>query len=94
MATKHTGGAENMKPGGADESSVKRQNAPFRDLHKSGHDVNHSYKNPAAMVTNITSNLSYMHPHDIGAGAKEVAKGAFGKANIIKPITQVGPGKS
>lgn len=78
-----------MKPGGADESSVLRQNAPLRDLKENGHDLNHSYKNPAAIVTNISANHSYMHPHSGGP----FPEGAMAKANAIKPMMQMGAGK-
>lgn len=85
-----------MKPGGPDESRVSRQNAPFRDLHKTGHDLNHTFKNPVAQATNIGGmNLSYMHPHDHGSGpTPENAPKAFAKANVIKPMSQMGTGKT
>ena len=96
MSTKHTGSAENMKPGGADESSVSRQNAPLRDLQAGGHGLNHSYKNPPATtsldVKAAGTNHSYLHPHS-HAGMREVPTGGFVKANIIKPMSQMGTGK-
>lgn len=94
MASKHTGKAENMKPGGADESRVSRQNAPLRDLHQSGHELNHSYKNPpgtvALDVKAAGTNHSYLHPH----GGSPFPTGAMAKANAIKPIRQMGTGKT
>jgi hypothetical protein len=89
VSTKHTGMAENMKKGGADESSVARQNAPLRDLHQSGHELNESYKIPGAYVTNIKANASYMHPH----GGNPFPSGAMQKANAVKPMMQMGAGK-
>jgi len=91
MSSKHTGDAENMGQFGPNESGVQRQNAPFRDLAKTGHDLNHTYKNPVAVVTNITKNHSYMHPHDGGSG---VPVNGFQKANSIQPMMKVGTGKS
>jgi hypothetical protein len=94
MASKHTGKAENMKSGGADESSVKRQNAPLRDLIESGHELNHSYKNPPATASLDTkaagTNHSYLHPH----GGKPFGIKSFEKANVIKPMSQMGTGKT
>jgi hypothetical protein len=93
MSYKHPGSAENMRPGGPDESSGKRQNSPFRALHEGGHGLNHSYKNPVASLLGETGavNHSYLHPLDHGAGpAPEVPKGAWAKANEIKPISQQG----
>jgi hypothetical protein len=93
MASKHTGAAEHMKPGGADESSVKRQNAPLRDLVENGHDLNHSFKNPAASIAldvkAAGTNHSYLHPHSGGP----FPSGAMEKANAIKPMVQMGTGK-
>lgn len=93
MASKHTGKAENMMSGGPDESSVKRQNAPLRDLVESGHELNHAYKNPPATVSldvkAAGTNHSYLHPH----GGSPFPKGAMVKANIIKPMSQMGTGK-
>lgn len=97
MAGKHTGSAENMRPGGPDESTVARQNAPLRDLHKGGHDLNHSYKNPVAFISPDVmaagTNHSYLHPMS-HAGKSEVPPKVWEKANKIKPIMQMGTGKT
>lgn len=94
---KHTGAAEDMHSGGANESRVVRQNAPLRDLHKSGHDLNHTYKTPVASVSPDVkaagTNHSYLHPHS-HAGMREVPRKAFEKANVIKPVSQMGTGKT
>ena len=96
MASKHTGAAENMKPGGPDESRVSRGNAPLRDLQEGGHYTNHGYKNPPATasldVKAAGTNHSYLHPGS-HAGKSEVPVGGFVKANIIKPMSQAGTGK-
>ena len=97
MADKHTGSAQNMKPGGANEVHQDLQNAPLRDLHKSGHDLNHTYKNPVASVSTDVkaagTNHSYLHPFS-HAGMKETPVKAFEKTNAVKPITQMGTGKT
>lgn len=94
---KHTGAAENMGDGGPDESSVARANAPFRDLHKSGHDLNHTYKNPVAAVAPDVkaagTNHSYLHPHS-HAGMREAARTGFNNANRIKSMKEMGTGKT
>ena len=94
---KHTGEAEDMGVFGPNESRVARQNAPFRDLHKSGHDLNHTFKNPAAAVAPDVkaagTNHSYLHPHS-HAGMREAARTAFTKADIIRPMQNMGTGKT
>ena len=96
MASRHTGKAENMMSGGANEAHEERQNAPLRDLVKSGHDLNHSFKNPVQSVSldvkAAGTNHSYLHPLS-HAGMKEAPVGGFVKANIIKPMSQMGTGK-
>jgi hypothetical protein len=89
---KHPGSAENMKKGGADESSGKRQNSPFRQLHMSGHDLNHTYKNPMAKISmDLSENSSYMHPLSHGGAPKpDVPPQVWSKANSIKPMSQQG----
>jgi hypothetical protein len=98
MANKHTGGAENMGQFGPDESGVSRQNAPFRDLHKSGHDLNHTYKNPVPYVSPDVkaagTNHSYLHPHS-HAGMRDTPRGfPTPKINRIRPMGIPGTGKS
>lgn len=95
MSTKKTGAATPpMRAWGSDESTVEHRNAPLRDLHHNGHDLNHSYKNPVAEVTNIGGvNNSYLHPLS-HSGMKEVPAHAFEKANTIKPISEMGTGKT
>lgn len=94
---KHTGAAENMGDYGPDESSVARANAPFRDLHKSGHDLNHTYKTPAAAISPDVkaagTNHSYLHPHS-HAGMREVARTSWNTANKIKGMNEMGTGKT
>ena len=94
---KHTGEAEDMGVFGPNESRVARQNAPFRDLHKSGHDLNHTFKNPAAAVAPDVkaagTNHSYLHPHS-HSGMREVPRKAFSKADIIRPMMNMGTGKT
>ena len=94
---KHTGEAEDMGVFGPNESRVARQNAPFRDLHKSGHDLNHTFKNPAAAVAPDVkaagTNHSYLHPHS-HSGMREAARTAFTKADIIRPMQNMGTGKT
>lgn len=94
---KHTGAAENMGVFGPDESSVARANAPFRDLHKSGHDLNHTYKNPVAAIAPDVkaagTNHSYLHPHS-HSGMREVARTAWNTASKIKSMTEMGTGKT
>lgn len=94
---KHSGEAEHMKKGGADETSGKRQNAPFRQLHEGGHMLNHGYKNPSAKISlDLEDNPSYMHPHDSGNGHVKPATPprVWDRANSIKPMEQQGPGKT
>jgi hypothetical protein len=86
---KQTGKATNMKKMGSDESGVTHVNAPFRDLHKGGHDLNHGYKNPAANASGV--NMSYAHP--LVNPAKENSPNAQIKGNAIKPLSQMGLGK-
>ncbi len=96
MASKHSGAAEKMKPGGENTAYEERQNALFRDLHKSGHDLNHTYKNPAAAlspdVKAAGTNHSYLHPHS-HAGMRETARGSFVKADVIRPMSSMGAGR-
>jgi len=97
MSEKHTGEVENMRSGGADETKRFRQNSPFRELHKGGHDLNHGYKNPAATLMGGSDNPSYMHPlsHGLGTGSgTENAPQALRIANSVKPMSQQGAGKS
>ena len=95
MSARHPGSAEHMKSGGADESSGKRQNSPFRALHEGGHALNHSFKNPMAHVMGLEGmdNASYMHPLDMGDGSgpkPEMPPKSWDKANAIKPMSQQG----
>jgi hypothetical protein len=88
-----------MKPGGADETNRERTNSPFRQLHMSGHDLNHTYKVPAPSILGKGkgANESYMHPHDMGkgtGGGTEAAPQALRVANAVKPMSQQGAGKS
>ena len=95
--SRHTGEAENRRPGGPDESGVMRQNSPFRELHQGGHNLNHGFKVPAAKISlDISENHSYMNPMDHGSGGMkpEVPKQVWAKANSIKPMSQTGPGKA
>lgn len=97
MASKHTGAAENMGKFGPDESTVERQNAPLRDLHKSGHDLNHSYKNPVAFlspdVKAAGTNNSYLHPLSHSANMRDTPVQAFKLGGEIKPMRDMGTGK-
>ena len=86
---KTTGFASNMKKGGTDESGLGHQNAPFRDLHKGGHELNHGYKNPAPNASGM--NLSYCHP--LVNPGKENAPRAQAKGNAVKALSQMGTGK-
>ena len=95
---KHTGDAENMGMFGPDESSVLRQNAPFRDLQHGGHQLNHSYKNPVPAVSPDVkaagTNHSYLHPHS-HSGMSDRAHGfPTPKVNRIRPMGVPGTGKS
>ena len=97
MAERHTGAAENMSKGGADESSPKRQNSPFRQLHETGHHLSHSYKVPApSLVGEKTAvNTSYMSPVDFGRGiTPALPPKVWGRVNSVKSINQQGPGKT
>lgn len=97
MSARHTGAAENMSKGGADETSAARQNAPFRQLHETGHHLNHAYKVPAPSLLGLQKavNTSYMSPVDYGKGITPVVPPkVWGKTNAVKPISQQGPGKS
>ena len=95
---KHTGEAEDMRPGGPDETKRFRQNSPFRQLHEGGHALNHGYKNPVAGMLGATENHSYMNPMSHGmkgtGGETENAPQALRVANSVKSMSQQGAGKS
>jgi hypothetical protein len=91
MSDKHTGEAENMRSGGPDESSGKRQNSPFRQLSEGGHHLSHAYKSPVAGINGNTVNHSYLNPMDHGSGMpKNLPPQVWQKANSIKPMSAQG----
>jgi hypothetical protein len=93
MSQRHTGEAENVSAGGAKEIHRNRVNAPFRDLHLNGHELNESYKNPVASVlgdSNAT-NHSYLHPL---SHANKMPPAPWAKASSIKPMSEAGAGKA
>lgn len=70
-------------------SDTTHANAPFRDHHLDGHDLNESYKIPAANASG--SNLSYMHPL---VGGKKHGNAPEAPAQLEKVFSsQTGKGK-
>jgi hypothetical protein len=91
MSERHTGEAEPIR------TSAVRQNAPFRQLHETGHHLNHSYKVPAPSLfgEKTAENTSYMSPVDHGKGITPVVPPkVWGRVNSVKSINQQGPGKT
>jgi len=71
-------------------ADTNHQNSPFRDLEKDGHELNHSYKNPAANQSGV--NHSYMHPLVPGLPGGNAPGFPSPKIQKISPLDQHGKG--
>jgi hypothetical protein len=78
------------KTSNREANSHKHGNSPFRDLHKGGHDLNESYKKPAANESG--ENHSYMHPLNGGAARENAPGFPVAQGAPISPLDQMGKG--